>query len=195
MNLVAEADKQSFSLETLAANSFRHPWRADPNTLELPLPPNAYDHPSIRTLWDISAETFADTVDHSPVFSPNIEWPYRSTIEPHPEFIVPNPVVPNPGKHRYWIVAFNPSVPLDSQARRLRSLNGLRKLIMVVETAGSLEGWFLASPTDEQLDQWWAMALELGADPVHHDPKAQARYPWGRSNTGVLQRVIYFDFP
>ena len=156
------------------------------------------------------------------------EWEFESQLHTtHPQFIVPNPMLAETGitqdgrvsqrcranattarERIYWVVEFDREpdgkspVPLDSQARRLRWLSGMMKLVMVVHSGGkSLHGWF-APPRDTKgnlsvplhtVEQWWDLAVALGADPAAARPEQAFRFPWGMRENGKVQRVLYFD--
>lgn len=126
------------------------------------------------------------------------------------QFIVPSPMssvyglnqagdnsmrsLKNTGPRRFVVVEFD-STPLDLQAATLKHLIKFGRLVLVVHSGGrSLHGWFYCADwPDEKTEQFFKYAVSLGADPKLWTCNQYCRMPDGKRDTGVMQRVVYFN--
>lgn len=187
-----------------------------------------------KMLWAESPSPTAGDQGLSVLRSNGKRYSPRFSEYTFPELIVPNPMrgptgtashgrpsnrcldnSTRPENRLFWVVDIDtnpdgtPGVCWDSQARRLLWLSGGMRLVMVVHSGGkSLQGWFSPQTPKarEDIDEWVALAVSVGADPSAFVPSQPVRFPWGlRRNrdkkTGVLspekpytmQEVYYLD--
>lgn len=126
------------------------------------------------------------------------------------QFIVPSPMTSvygktqegntsmrsnsNVGPRRFIICEFD-SGNFDDHSARLIELSKYAPLSLVVHSGRrSAHGWFyVAGAPTEAVEAFFKYACTLGADPATWTPSQYVRMPSGRRDTGVRQRVLFFN--
>ena len=126
------------------------------------------------------------------------------------QFIVPSPMTSaygktqegnlsmrsnlNTGPRRFLVVEFD-SGNFDDHSARLIELSKYAPLSLAVHSGRrSAHGWFyVAGAPAEAVEAFFKYACTLGADPATWTPSQYVRMPDGRRDTGVRQRVLFFN--
>jgi hypothetical protein len=100
----------------------------------------------------------------------------------------------NTGPRRFLVVEFDQG-DFDQHAALLSHLSGLAPLVLAVHSGNkSLHGWFYCEGQSQELiHRFFRYAVSLGADSATWTPCQLVRMPDGLRDTGVRQRVVFFN--